>query len=59
MAKKKKGKLELVLVGTPNIKQQAFFEARGRHIAYGGARGGGKSWSLRRLFVMLAVTYPN
>lgn len=29
-----------------------------RHIAYGGARGGGKSWALRRKFVLLALRYP-
>lgn len=56
MAKKKTAKLELT--GLPNIKQDAFFRATGRHISYGGARGGGKSWALRRLFVMLALTYP-
>jgi len=42
----------------PNPKQRLFFEATARHIAYGGARGGGKSWAMRRKFVMLAMRYP-
>ena len=34
-----------------------FFKARGRHIAYGGARGGGKSWAMRTKFILLAQRY--
>lgn len=48
----------LTLSGTPNSKQEAFFLAEARHIAYGGARGGGKSWAMRRKFVLLAFRYP-
>ena len=51
-------KKQLVLKGEPNEKQQAFFLAKARHIAYGGARGGGKSWAMRRKFVLLACNYP-
>ena len=43
---------------TPNPRQQEFFEAEGVHIAYGGARAGGKSFAMRRKFVMLAMRYP-
>lgn len=43
---------------TPNAKQQAFFLSRARHTAYGGARGGGKSWAMRTKFVLLAAQYP-
>ncbi len=50
-------KRQLELKGTPNEKQILFFEARARHIAYGGARGGGKSWAMRRKFVLLAFRY--
>lgn len=39
----------------PQIK---FFTAKKRNIAYGGARGGGKSWAMRRKFVLLAMRYP-
>lgn len=41
----------------PNPKQIEFFKAEAKHIGYGGARGGGKSWSMRRKFVMLAMRY--
>lgn len=41
----------------PNPKQREFFRATARHIGYGGARGGGKSWAMRRKFVMLAMRY--
>lgn len=41
----------------PNPKQIQFFEADKQHICYGGARGGGKSWAMRRKFVMLSMRY--
>ncbi len=50
--------MNLHLSGTPHPRQEAFFAARARHIAYGGARGGGKSWAMRRKFVLLAFRYP-
>ncbi len=50
--------MNLHLEGVPNPKQAAFFAAKARHIAYGGARGGGKSWAMRRKFVLLAFRYP-
>ncbi|MFT9498259.1 phage terminase large subunit [Anaerosolibacter sp.] len=49
---------ELKLKGYPNDRQKEFFTATSRHIAYGGARGGGKSWAMRRKFVLLALRYP-
>lgn len=55
-AKKQQPKLELQ--GMPNKRQIEFFECTSRHIAYGGARGGGKSWAMRRKFVLLALRYP-
>ena len=39
-------------------KQMQFFKARGKHICYGGARGGGKSWAARVKAVMLCGRYP-
>lgn len=42
----------------PNEKQKLFFRSRARHTAYGGARGGGKSWAMRTKLVMLAARYP-
>ncbi len=50
--------MKLRLTGRPNPKQEAFFKATARHIAYGGARGGGKSWAMRRKFLLLAMGYP-
>lgn len=49
---------EVSLGYEPNIKQLEFFRAREKHIAYGGARGGGKSWAMRTKFVLLALHYP-
>ena len=43
---------------TPNEKQKLFFKSRKKYIAYGGARGGGKSWAVRTKCVLLAQRYP-
>ena len=48
----------LLLSGTPNPRQAEFFRASARHTAYGGARGGGKSWAMRRKLVLLAFATP-
>ena len=37
----------------PSEKQQAFFLSTAKHTAYGGARGGGKSWAVRRKCILL------
>ena len=42
----------------PNPRQREFFLSTAAHTAYGGARGGGKSWAMRRKMVMLAMRYP-
>lgn len=44
--------------GRPNDKQKRFFQAENRFVAYGGARGGGKSWAVRKKAALLAVRYP-
>lgn len=41
----------------PNEKQRQFFLCTKRNILYGGARGGGKSWALRRKAILLAIKY--
>lgn len=42
----------------PNRKQKLFFKAKKKYIAYGGARGGGKSWAVRVKAVLMALKYP-
>ena len=44
-------------IGSPNARQLAFFAAQTRYIAYGGARGGGKSWAVRKKAALLALRY--
>ena len=39
-------------------KQRQFMEAKERHVAYGGARGGGKSWAVRTKAKILACQWP-
>lgn len=47
----------LALCGAPSRRQRAFLQAGQKYVAYGGARGGGKSWALRRKCVLLAMRY--
>jgi phage terminase large subunit len=49
--------MEFLLKGYPNPRQREFFASKARHTAYGGARGGGKSWAMRRKLVLLALHY--
>ena len=42
----------------PNPKQTQFFESKAKYTAYGGARGGGKSWAMRTKLILLAIRYP-
>lgn len=44
--------------GKPNERQKLFFASTATFTAYGGARGGGKSWALRRKLVGLCLKYP-
>lgn len=53
-----RGRQTVHIHGTPNEKQAQFFASRARYTAYGGARGGGKSWALRRKLVGLCLCYP-
>ncbi len=46
------------LTGKPNQKQAEFFRSTARFTAYGGSRGGGKSWALRRKLILLCMRYP-
>lgn len=47
-----------IILGQPNEKQKLFLTARERYVAYGGARGGGKSWAVRFKAVATCAKYP-
>lgn len=47
----------IIDIRTANPKQKRFFKSRKRFTAYGGARGGGKSWALRYKDILLAIRY--
>ena len=53
------GRGTIKICGQPNKKQKEFFASRAKYTAYGGARGGGKSWALRRKLVGLCLNYPS
>ena len=44
-------------ISPPNDKQKLFLKASVKHIGFGGARGGGKSWSVRTKAKLLALNY--
>jgi phage terminase large subunit len=46
-----------IVLGNPNAKQQMFLRSKVRYTAYGGARGGGKSWAVRFKATLLALNY--
>ena len=50
-------KEKITIPGIPNERQRAFFASRARFTAYGGARGGGKSWALRRKLIAMCLRY--
>lgn len=45
-------------IPAPNPKQRQFFADEHKYVAYGGARGGGKSWAVRVNALLLAARYP-
>lgn len=57
--KNSKGRLEIRDGIEPNDKQSALLQADTKYIAYGGARGGGKSWVARVLAAIFCMTYVN
>ena len=44
-------------LGTPSPKQKEFLKLHTKHVAFGGARGGGKSWAVRWLAVAYCLKY--
>lgn len=47
-----------IYLGQPNKKQRQMLLATAKHIGFGGARGGGKSWAVRYKAKALAFRYP-
>lgn len=45
-------------IDTPNEKQKQFLLCEKKYVAFGGARGGGKSWAVRTKAKLLALQYP-
>ena len=45
-------------IGSPSERQKQFLLDRHRFVAFGGARGGGKSWAVRTKAKLLCVKYP-
>lgn len=46
-----------VKLGKPQPKQKEFMQAKAKYVAFGGARGGGKSWSVREKAKRLALKW--
>ena len=44
-------------IDTPNDRQKEFLTCRCKYVAFGGARGGGKSWAVRTKAKLLALRY--
>ncbi len=47
-----------LMIGRPNPRQAEFLRCQAKYIAFGGARGGGKSWAVRTKAKLLALHYP-
>ena len=50
--------IKRVRIPPPSERQRLFLQDRHRYVAFGGARGGGKSWAVRVKAVLLAGRYP-
>ena len=46
-----------LILQPPNEKQKLFLEAITKHVGFGGARGGGKSWVVRLKAILLALFF--
>lgn len=47
----------VVTIDCPSPKQRQFLECRSKYVAFGGARGGGKSWAVRTKAKLLALRW--
>lgn len=50
--------MAVLRISRPSVKQEQFLNDRHTYIAYGGARGGGKSWAVRTKAILLSLSYP-
>ena len=59
-AKRKAGVSDMptMTIQRPNPRQREFLECRKKYIAFGGARGGGKSWAVRTKARRMGLRYP-
>lgn len=49
--------MRTIKLGAPSEKQKAFLRDTHRYVGYGGARGGGKSWSIQTKATLMAVSH--
>lgn len=47
-----------ISLSPPNEKQKLFLTDHHKHVAFGGARGGGKSYGIRMKAIYLAMKHP-
>lgn len=47
-----------LILQRPSDKQKIFLSEKHKYTAFGGARGGGKSWAVRTKAILLALNYP-
>jgi len=50
--------MAVLKIQPPSEKQKEFLLARTKHIGFGGARGGGKSWAVRTKAKLMCIKYP-
>ncbi len=50
--------MTVLKIDPPNEKQRRMLEAKTKHVGFGGARGGGKSWAVRTKAKLLALRWP-
>ena len=48
----------ILTIDKPSPKQEQFLKADTKFVGFGGARGGGKSWSVRTKAKLMALKYP-
>ncbi len=53
-----RGVAKTVFIKAPSEKQKEFLRASTKHVGFGGARGGGKSWAVRTKAALLALRHP-